>query len=206
MTFRRLAASLDLPDRTLGDLISGLRAEGLVEYDAGSGTCRPGEPFRSPAAPAHGAPRDPNDVRAAALTWADGLASRTGMSVLLAVAHPEGAQVVHHVFRPDDTPQRLVTGEVLPRGSAPARVLAGPCDSRRGHCPRCVHEPGAGPDEARLAACVPCPDGVGHVAALCLVGPRRLLSPASGTSGRYEEALRDAARAVSAGLAGAPVR
>lgn len=200
VSFRRLTTSLGLPDRTVGDVISGLRAEGLVEYDAASATCRPGEPFRGAAAPATGARPDCNDVRAAAMIWADGLAARTGMSVLLAVAHPEGAQVVHHVFRPDNRPQRLATGDVLPHTSAPARLLAGPCDDR------CVYEEGAGPDEARLAVSVPCPDGVRHAAALCLTGPRRLLDPAGAGSRRCTEALRDAARAVSSALVGAPAR
>ncbi|UKW33029.1 MULTISPECIES: IclR family transcriptional regulator [Streptomyces] len=200
VSFRRLTASLGLPDHTVVDVISGLRAEGLVEYDAGSGTCRPGEPFRRFAGPATATRPDCNDVRAAAMIWADGLAARTGMSVLLAVAHSEGAQVIHHVFRPDNRPQRLATGDVLPPTSAPARVLAGPCDDR------CAYEEGTGPEEARLATSVPCPDGVRHAAALCLTGPRRLLDPEGAGARRCEEALRDAARTVSSALVGAPAR
>ncbi|MGK5637448.1 IclR family transcriptional regulator [Streptomyces sp. URMC 126] len=200
VSFRRLAASLGLPDRAVGDLISGLRAEGLVEYDTGSGTCRPGEPLRSRTDPTGPARRDCNDIRAAAMNWADTLAARTGTSVRLAVAHPEGAQLIHHVFRPDGSPQRLATGEVLPRTSAPARVLHGPCDAR------CVYEEGTGPDDARLATSVHCPDGVRHAAALFLTGPRRLLAPADGASRHCEEALRETARAISAELAGTPAR
>ncbi|MFI0737552.1 IclR family transcriptional regulator [Streptomyces sp. NPDC021100] len=200
VSFRRLTASLGLPDHTVGDVISGLRAEGLVEYDAGSGTCRPCEPFRRATGAAAAARPDVNDVRAAAMTWADGLAARTGTSVLLAVAHPEGAQVIHHVFRPDNRPQRLATGDILPHTSAPARVLAGPCDDR------CAYEEGTGPEEARLATSIPCPDGVRHAAALCLTGPRRLLDPEGTGARRCEEALRDAARTVSSALVGAPAR
>ncbi|MGI5336342.1 IclR family transcriptional regulator [Streptomyces sp. CA-181903] len=206
VSFRRLTASLGLPDHAVGDVISGLRAEGLVEYDAGSGTCRPGAPLRRNTGPSAPTRPDCNDVRAAAMIWADGLAARTGMSVLLAVAHPEGAQVIHHVFRPDNRPQRLATGDVLPHTSAPARVLAGPCDDR------CVYEEGPGPEEARLATSVPCPDGVRHAAALCLTGPRRRLDPnpaeAAEEAGpwRCEEALRDAARTVSSALVGTPSR
>ncbi|WP_249375372.1 IclR family transcriptional regulator [Streptomyces sp. I05A-00742] len=202
VTFHQLAVSLGIPDRAVGDLLSGLRAEGLVEYDTGSGTCRPGEPVRSFAGPADAERRreDCNDVRAAAMPWADALAARTGMSVLLAVAHPEGAQLIHHVFRPDNRPQRLATGELLPPSSAPARVLDGPCDDR------CVYEEGAGPGSASLATSVPGPDGVRHAAALFLTGPRHLLSPTGGRARRYEDLLRDTARAVSAGLAAAPAR
>ncbi|GAA0401328.1 IclR family transcriptional regulator [Streptomyces luteireticuli] len=203
VTFHELTASLGLPDRTVGDLLSGLRAEGLVEYEADSGVCRPGEPLRPPPRP--GGRPDCNDVRAAAMPWADTLAAHSGMSVLLAVAHPRGAQIIHHVFRPDNSPQRLVTGDVVPAGSALARALGEPCDGR---CVRTVDGPGDGTvtDTASLATAVPAPDGGRPVAALCLTGPGAMLRPTGERARHHEELLREAACAISADLAAAPAR
>ncbi|MBH1938924.1 IclR family transcriptional regulator [Streptomyces sp. AV19] len=208
MTFRELTASLGLPDRAVGDLLSGLRAEGLIEYEAGSGVCRPGEPLRP--LPRPGGRPDCNDVRAAAMPWADTLAAHSGTSVLLAVAHPRGAQVIHHVFRPDNSPQRLVTGDVVPAGSALARVLRDPAEGR------CLHADdgtgdgagdGIGTETASLATAVLDPAGDGRpVAALCLTGPRAVLRPTGERARHNEELLLDAARATSASLEAAPAR
>lgn len=208
VTFHELTTSLGLPDRTVGDLLSGLRAEGLVEYEADSGVCRPGEPLRP--LPRSGERPDCNDVRSAAMAWADTLAAHSGMSVLLAVAHPRGAQIIHHVFRPDNSPQRLVTGDIVPADSALARALGEPCDGR------CLHTDGergddgtgddASTDYASLATAVPAPGGGRPVAALCLTGPRAALRPTGERARHYEELLLDAACAISSALEAAPAR
>ena len=51
------------------------------------------------------------------MNWADSLAGSAGQEVLLGMpAGPAapGVELVHHVFRPDGSPQRLRTGELLP--------------------------------------------------------------------------------------------
>ncbi|KNB52413.1 IclR family transcriptional regulator [Streptomyces caatingaensis] len=204
MTFQELTASLGLPDRAVGDLLSGLRAEGLVEYEAGSGVCRPGGPLRS--LPRSGGRPDCNDVRSAAMPWADTLAAHSGMSVLLAVAHPRGAQIIHHVFRPDNSPQRLVTGDIVPAGSALARALREPCDGRCVHVADDGGDDGGGGGTASLATAVLDPDGGRPVAALALTGPRTALRATGERAHGNEELLLDAARAVSSALEAAPVR
>lgn len=57
---------------------------------------------------------DPNDLRAHAMNWADALAARVRLEVLIAVPHFQGAHIVHHVFKPDNSRQVLRVNEVLP--------------------------------------------------------------------------------------------
>lgn len=195
VSFDHLTAELGLPAGTVRALLDDLRAEGLVAYDDGAGACRLTEAFP----PAAGARQDCNDIRAAAMPWADNLAAHSGMSVRLAVAHPEGVQVIHHVFRPDNSPQRLTTGDVLPPTSAAAQVLDDPHDGR------CVLGADTAED-ASLAVTVPCRGVTGEAAALFLTGPRGALDPARPEAARQETLLRDAAATISAALVPTPVR
>ena len=55
-----------------------------------------------------------HDLRARALNWADSLAGSTGLAVHLGVAEKGAVRLVHHVFRPDGSPQRIRTGEEQP--------------------------------------------------------------------------------------------
>jgi DNA-binding IclR family transcriptional regulator len=48
------------------------------------------------------------------MNWADSLAGSTGQEVLLGMPAGHTVELVHHVFRPDGSPQRLRTGEQLP--------------------------------------------------------------------------------------------
>ena len=60
---------------------------------------------------------DPNELRSHSVNWTDSLAARSGFAVLVAafpVDRPGAPVVVHHVFRPDDSDQRLQTGRSLP--------------------------------------------------------------------------------------------
>lgn len=67
---------------------------------------------------------DPNELRSVALNWTDTLAARTGESVRLGVLDGTGVLVVHHTFRPDDSPQVLEVGDRLaPHASALGKVL-----------------------------------------------------------------------------------
>src|SRR5690606_24514959 len=51
---------------------------------------------------------------ARAMNWADSLAGSTGLAVHLGVADGGAVRLVHHVFRPDGSPQRIRTGEEQP--------------------------------------------------------------------------------------------
>ncbi|WP_274918030.1 IclR family transcriptional regulator [Streptomyces sp. WZ-12] len=146
-------------------------------------------------------PHDCNCLRAAGMIWTDDLAIGSGMSVQLAVAHPRGAQVIHHVFRPDNSPQRLATGDVLPPTSAAATALALPHDGR------CVFAAKPDADAAELATVVPCPKAPEHAAALSVTGPADLLHPALSASVRYRHLLCHAAASIRVSLtAGKPTR
>jgi DNA-binding IclR family transcriptional regulator len=49
---------------------------------------------------------DGNELRTRALNWSDWLAARSNESVRLGTMHDGQVLVVHHVFRPDDSPRR----------------------------------------------------------------------------------------------------
>lgn len=67
---------------------------------------------------------DPNTVRSQTLNWADTLAARTGEQVRVGVLRGRDVEVVHHVFRPDDTEQSSSTGALLPaHASAMGKAL-----------------------------------------------------------------------------------
>ncbi len=57
---------------------------------------------------------DGHDLRAAAMNWADALAGSTGFAVVLGVPDHHAVRLVHHVFRPDGSPQQVRTGLALP--------------------------------------------------------------------------------------------
>jgi DNA-binding IclR family transcriptional regulator len=57
---------------------------------------------------------DPHELRSLAMNWADSLAAQTGLAVTLGVPTRADVLVVHHVFRPDGSAQRLAVGERRP--------------------------------------------------------------------------------------------
>ncbi len=60
---------------------------------------------------------DPNELRSHSVNWSDSLAARSGFAVLVAAFphdRPGSPMVVHHVFRPDDSDQKLQTGLSFP--------------------------------------------------------------------------------------------
>jgi len=109
LALAELAAALDLPRPTVHGLVQTLRAEGLVDQDRTTAHYRLGGGLRTLASG-----WDRHDLRASAMNWADALAGSTGCAVYLAV--PEGAMagIVHHVFRPDGSPQTLRTNTEHP--------------------------------------------------------------------------------------------
>ncbi len=130
-----IAASLDLPKGTAHGILRTLRTVGFVEQDRGSGNYRLG------AALLHLGTSylDANELRSRAINWADALAARSGEAVRIGMHLDGNVLVVHHVFRPDDTPQTLDVGELLPlHATAMGKVLlaydatvAGPLQQQR---------------------------------------------------------------------------
>ena len=95
-----LAGELGLPKGTVYGILRTLQAVGFVEQDRESGKYQLG-----PALLHMGSSYlDGNELRTRALNWADGLATRSGESVRIGTLHENQVLIVHHVFRPDDTP------------------------------------------------------------------------------------------------------
>ena len=105
-----LAGELGLPKGTVYGILRTLLSVGFVEQDPESGKYRVG------AALLHmgSSYLDGNELRARALNWADWLAVRTNESVRIGTMHDGQVLVVHHVFHPDDSPQTMEVGALLP--------------------------------------------------------------------------------------------
>lgn len=104
-----VARVLALPKPTVHGIVRTLVDVGFVvqsvdtgHYALGEGLARLGETL------------DPHLLRARSANWADGLAARTGLEVQLGVPSGRHVEVLHHVFRPDGSPQRLRVGERQP--------------------------------------------------------------------------------------------
>lgn len=104
-----LAAALDLPRPTAHGIVRTLCDEDLVGQDPLTGRYRLGDGLTR-----LGSAWDRHDLRSRAMNWADALAATTGCAVFVGVPEGHGVGVVHHVFRPDGTPQRLRTNTVQP--------------------------------------------------------------------------------------------
>jgi DNA-binding IclR family transcriptional regulator len=105
-----LAAALGLPRATAHGIVRTLREVGFVARDEATAHYRIGSELRTLGTQGW----DRHDLRAHAMNWADALAGSTGCAVYVGVPDGATAQLVHHVFRPDGTPQRLRTGEREP--------------------------------------------------------------------------------------------
>lgn len=120
MGVTELAGAVDLPKTTTHGLLRTLLSVGFVEqdprtgrYSLGAGLLGLGTHYL-----------DANELRSRASNWADSLAARSGCAVRLGT--PAGLQVVvvHHVFRPDDSPQEMEVGSLLPaHATAVGKVL-----------------------------------------------------------------------------------
>lgn len=118
LPLRRLAQMLDLPKPTLHGILQTLCLVGFVSQVEG------GDYRLASGSGSGSAPVDPHLLRSRAVNWGDGLAARTGLAVYLGVPHGASVEVVHHVFRPDHSRQRLRVGGLLPvRTTALGRVL-----------------------------------------------------------------------------------
>jgi len=115
-----VAGELGLPKGTVYGIMRTLLSVGFVEQDPESGKYRMG------AALLHlgSTYLDGNELRSRALNWADWLAARTNESVRLGTLHDGQVLLVHHVFRPDNSPQMLEVGWLLPmHATAMGKVL-----------------------------------------------------------------------------------
>jgi DNA-binding IclR family transcriptional regulator len=105
-----IAGTLGLAKPTAFGIVRTLVDAGFVQQDHATSDYSLGDGVRH----LERAGIDPNDLRSLAMNWADALASRTRLEVLIAVPQHDGARIVHHVFRPDDSDQHLRVDEVLP--------------------------------------------------------------------------------------------
>jgi DNA-binding IclR family transcriptional regulator len=105
-----LAAALDLPRPTAHGIIRTLREVGFVDQDAETARYRLGTDLREMGRGGW----DHHDLRSRAMNWADSLAGSTGLAVHLGVVAGRAVRLVHHVFRPDGSRQRIRTGEEQP--------------------------------------------------------------------------------------------
>ncbi|WP_166348335.1 IclR family transcriptional regulator [Phytoactinopolyspora limicola] len=221
-----VAASLDLPKGTTHGILRTLQGVGFVEQDHTSGHYRLG------AALLHLGTSylDANELRSRAINWADTLAARSGEAVRIGTPLDGSVLVVHHVFRPDDTPQILDVGSLLPmHATALGKVLLAydaelAARIRRAELTsltrRTIVEPAAlarvlgqvrtagwaseaeecMPGEASIAAPIRAPGGL-VVAAIGISGPvDRICAPSSTPAPELVRDVHDAARAVSRDL------
>lgn len=109
LLLREIVDELGLPKTTIHGILRTLVELQYVDHDDADSTYVLG-------ARRHGLAThlDGNVLRSAAMGWCDTLASILDVQVWLAVLTEDSAQVVHHVFRPDDSPQRLRIDERLP--------------------------------------------------------------------------------------------
>ncbi len=105
-----LANSLGLAKSTVHGILRTLQHVGFVEQDSVSGTYHLGAALLQLGTRSV----DVNELRSRALNWADSLAARSGEAVRIG-SHLDGeVLVVHHVFRPDNSPQTIDVGTLLP--------------------------------------------------------------------------------------------
>ena len=120
LSLAEVAGELGLLKGTVYGIMRTLLSVGFIQRDPESGKYRVG------AALLHlgSSYLDGNELRARALNWADWLAARTNESVRLGTLHDGQVLLVHHVFRPDNSPQMLEVGLLLPaHATAMGKVL-----------------------------------------------------------------------------------
>ncbi|MFJ4651388.1 IclR family transcriptional regulator [Nocardia sp. NPDC088792] len=115
-----IAAALGLAKPTAHGILRTLQGVGFVDQDPVSGKYQLGAAIQELGA-GH---LDANELRSRAINRADALAARSGESVRIAAPVDGEIQVVHHVFRPDNSEQELAVGEILPaHATALGKVL-----------------------------------------------------------------------------------
>ncbi|TQS45840.1 IclR family transcriptional regulator [Cryptosporangium phraense] len=110
MRVSEIAEALGLATPTTHGLLRTLCQVGFVSQDGAGGKYRLGAALLDLG----GGPLDLNELRSHAINWADPLAARTGEAVRIGALQSGAVVIVHHVFRPDDTQQKLDVGSSLP--------------------------------------------------------------------------------------------
>lgn len=105
-----LGNALNLPKPTVHGILRTLHQVGFVEQDHTGAHYHLSNAFGRLA----DTYLDPNELRSRAINWADSLAARSGEVVRVGRLFDNKVFVVHHVFRPDDSDQRLDVGTTLP--------------------------------------------------------------------------------------------
>jgi len=120
MGLGEIAVSLGLAKPTAHGIVRTLCDVGFVAQDRMSGRYALGRGLGEVGTGGV----DPHELRSRAMNWTDRLAARTGLTVHLGVLEGAAVHLVHHVFRPDDSAQRLRTGEHQPlHATALGKVL-----------------------------------------------------------------------------------
>ncbi|MGP4016560.1 IclR family transcriptional regulator [Saccharopolyspora sp. 5N708] len=115
-----IADSLDLARPTAHGILRTLRQVGFVEQDRATAKYRIGGSLADLATRCV----DVDELRSCSRNWADALATRSREAVRIGCQVEGGVLVVHHVFRPDSSPQALDTGTSLPlHATALGKVL-----------------------------------------------------------------------------------
>jgi DNA-binding IclR family transcriptional regulator len=109
LALHELAAALGLPRPTAHGIVRTLYSVGFVDQEPESAHYLLGKGLLRLHRSVDG-----HDLRAAAMNWADALAGSTGLAVVLGVSDHGAVRLVHHVFRPDGSPQQVRTGQRLP--------------------------------------------------------------------------------------------
>ncbi|KYH44218.1 IclR family transcriptional regulator [Branchiibius sp. NY16-3462-2] len=104
-----LARMLDLPKPTVHGIVRTLVEVGFVAQEPETGRYLIGADLAR-----LGQTLDPHLLRSRSANWADQLAATTGLEVQLGVLSGNGVLLLHHVFRPDGSPQRLRIDERQP--------------------------------------------------------------------------------------------
>jgi DNA-binding IclR family transcriptional regulator len=107
---KEIADALGLPKSTAHSILRTLEHVGFAEQDPRTACYRLGRGLLDLGSGG----LDVNELRSRALDWADALAARSVESVRIGVLADGAARVIHHVFRPDDTPQSMDIGLVIP--------------------------------------------------------------------------------------------
>ena len=110
LALNEIASTLGLAKPTAHGIVRTLQAGDFVRQDRKSRRYTLGDAFDM----IERARLDPHDLRSIALGWTDSLAALTRLETLIAMPASGGADVVHHVFRPDNSVQTLRIGERLP--------------------------------------------------------------------------------------------
>lgn len=185
LTLLEVSAALGLAKGTTHGILRTLVEVGFVEQDTTTSRYDVGRRL-STLSSTH---VDANTVRSQATNWADTLAARTGESVRVGVLRGEEVEVVHHVFRPDDSDQTLTTGQLLPvHASALGKVLlasspAAQTDVLTGRLEMCTHRTVTHPLVLAQQLDAVRRDGVASEVEEVVVGQAAVAAPVRGRGG-----------------------